>query len=192
MLTKQFFTRVQVAKLMGFRSDGMIKDLEKKGFLKPDIKPSKYSIIQVFFLFFCKELVDYTLFTWKELINERFYEMSQKDLYTKSFAFFFKPEDIKIEALEMNDSGSLMQFVSTLRSGHLTVVMFDNDVLNKQFEQYYESINNIQKIDDLITVSITPMKNGNMTIGVSLRRLRLKFMAKCKELNIDLTEKIPA
>jgi hypothetical protein len=43
-----------------------------------------------------------------------------------------------------------------------------------------------------MTILIIPMKNGNNTIGVSLRRLRLKFELKCNELNIDLTEKIPA
>lgn len=192
MLSEQFFSRLQMSKLTGFKSDSSIKDLEKKGFLKPDIKPSKYSIIQVFFLFFCKELIDNTSFTWRDLLSERFEKISQKDLYEKAFIYFFKPEDIILESLEMRDSEDLIHLISTLNSGQISVVMFDNDILNKQFEQPYELINNIQKTKDINTVLIMPMNNGNYTIGVSLRRLRLKFELKCKELNIDLTEKIPA
>lgn len=186
MLTTQFFTRVQVAKLMGFKSDGMIKDLEKKGFLKPDIKPSKYSVIQVFFLFFCKELIDYTSFTWKELISENFNEISQEELYKKSFAYFFKPEDVLFESV---DNSAEIAFINP---GNITFVMFDNDVLNKQFNEMFGTIKDIQKIDDFITILIVPMKTGNNTIGVSLRRLKQKFVGKCEELNINLSEKIPA
>lgn len=186
MLSQQFFTRIQVSKLMGFKSDGMIKDFEKWGFLKPDIKPSKYSIIQVFFLFFCKELVEYTSFTWKELIGESFNEISQDDLYKKSFAYFFKHEDIVFETIGYGDD------IEIINPGNITFVMFDNDVLNKQFNDMFGTINDIKKIDDFMTILIMPMKNGNNTIGISLRRLRLKFELKCNELNIDLTEKIPA
>lgn len=192
MLSEQFFSRLQMSKLTGFKSDSSIKDLEKKGFLKPDIKPSKYSIVQTFFLFFCKELVDKTSLTWKDLITENFNEISQKDLYQKAFIYFFKPEDIVIESLEMRNSEDLIQLISVLNAGHISFVMFDNDVLNKQFDQHYELLNSIQKTKDINTVLIMPMSNGNYTIGVSLRRLRIKFELKCKELNIDLIEKIPA
>ena len=94
MLSTQFFNRVQLAKLLDFKSDSSIKELEKKEFIKPDIKPSKYSLTQVFFLFFCKELVDYTHFSWKDLIKENFNTISQNQLYLKGFAYFFKPEDL--------------------------------------------------------------------------------------------------
>ena len=57
MLSTQFFNRVQLAKLLDFKSDSSIKELEKKGFIKPDIKPSKYSLTQVFFLFFCNKFI---------------------------------------------------------------------------------------------------------------------------------------
>ncbi|MEY3040523.1 MAG: hypothetical protein RJA74_43 [Pseudomonadota bacterium] len=186
MLSQQFFTRIQVSKLMGFKSDGMIKDFEKRGFLKPDIRPSKYSIIQVFFLFFCKELVEYTSFSWKELIGENFNEISQDDLYKKSFAYFFTLNDIIFETIGYGDD------IAIINPGNITFVMFDNDVLNKQFNDMFGTINDIKKIDDFMTILIIPMKNGNNTIGVSLRRLKQKFVIKCQELDIDLTEKIPA
>ena len=192
MLSTQFFNRVQLAKLLDFKSDSSIKELEKKGFIKPDIKPSKYSLTQVFFLFFCKELVDYTSFSWKDLIKENFNTISQNLLYQKSFAYFFKPEDLLLEYIENGNIEDFINIAIVCNLGYLSVVMFDNDFLNKDFEQSYEIINTIKRTDEINTVLIMPMKNGNYTIGVSLRRLKLKFTAKCEELNINLTEKIPA
>ena len=55
MLSTQFFNRVQLAKLLDFKSDSSIKELEKKGLIKPDIKPSKYSLNQVRFYTFNME-----------------------------------------------------------------------------------------------------------------------------------------
>lgn len=194
MLSTQFFNRVQLAKLLDFKSDSSIKELEKKGFIKADVRPSKYLLTQVFFLFFCKELVDYTSFNWKNLIKENFNNISQKDLYIKDFAYFFKPEDVILECLETGKKEDLINITSFCNLGYLSFVMFDNDFLNKDFNQHYEIINSIQKSDDIDikTILIMPMKNGNYTIGVSLRRLKLKFIARCKDLNIDLIEKIPA
>ena len=192
MLSTQFFNRVQLAKLLDFKSDSSIKELEKKEFIKPDIKPSKYSLTQVFFLFFCKELVDYTHFSWKDLIKENFNTISQNQLYLKGFAYFFKPEDLLLEYMENGNIEDFINIATVCNLGYLSVVMFDNDFLNKDFEQSYEIINTIKRTDEINTVLIMPMKNGNYTVGVSLRRLKLKFTVKCEELNINLTEKIVA
>lgn len=187
MLSEQFFNRAQLTKVLDFKSVSMMQYLEKKGFIKPDIKPSKYSLIQVFFLFFCKELVEYTSFTWKELISLEFNKkISQEELYKKTFAYFFKTESSTFESFFKDDK------IEPINLGDSSLLMLDNDILNRQFNEMYCSINDIKKIDDFVTIMIIPMKDNHMNIGVSLRRLKQKFIAKCEELNIDLDEKIPA
>ncbi|HZH38501.1 MAG TPA: hypothetical protein VEX17_00360, partial [Bacillales bacterium] len=80
MLTQQFFTRVQLAKILNFKSDGSIKDLEKKGFLTPQIKPSKYTFNQVLFMMICKEITDLTNLSWKFFIDVEFNKLLKENL----------------------------------------------------------------------------------------------------------------
>ncbi|MFM6206361.1 hypothetical protein [Planktothrix sp.] len=179
MLTKQFFTRVQLAKLMGFKSDGMIKDFEKRGFLSPEIKPSKYSLNQVLFMFVCKELTDFTNLGWRHLITSNFSQILSNKLY----------------------ENNLMIIINYIESDTIFVSVRKDDDYIKILENhlYYNILNKVSNldgrqntsIDNIPSLLITPDKDRQI-MTISLDRIYRKLQYKCTELKINLEEKVPA
>lgn len=180
MLTKQFFTRVQLAKLMGFKSDGMIKDFEKRGFLTPEIKPSKYSLNQALFMMICKELITFTNLSWRHLIKSNFsneilsYNLLQNNLMI--IINYFESDVILVNV--RNDEDYVRKLEECL----------DFDILNK--------VSNLDgrentTFDDIPSLLITPDKDRQI-MTISLSRIYRKLEYKCTELQINLEEKVPA
>jgi hypothetical protein len=179
MLTKQFFTRVQVAKLMGFKSDGMIKDFEKRGFLIPEIKPSKYSLNQVLFMFICKELTDFTNLRWRHLITSNFSQILSNKLY----------------------DNNLMIIINHVENDTILVSVTKDDDYVRKLEQCldFDILNRVSNIpgrenttfEDIPSLLITPDKDREI-MSFSINRIYRKLQYKCTELKINLEEKIPA
>ena len=179
MLSQQFFNRVQLAKLLEFKSDSIIKDLEKKNFIKPHIKPSKYSLNQALFMMVCKELSDFTNLSWKYLIHSNFSQILSYDLLENNLMIIINyTESDTILVSVKNDN----EYIKTLEK-HL-----DYDILNK--------VSNIDgrentTFDDIPSILITPDKDRQI-MTISLNRIYRKLQYKCTELKINLEEKVPA
>lgn len=179
MLTTQFFTRVQVAKILGFKSDGMIKDLEKKGLINPEIKPSKYSLNQVIFLFICKELVDFTPLSWKNLIKFNFNKLLKEDLYNNDLLTIFKKSNVEDCYIHVNNNNLLVDKLDE----YLDVNAID-------------ALSNIPWLDNITyeniaSIHVIPDKEQPI-MTVSLKRIRRKLNYKCNELKINLEDKVLA
>ena len=168
MLSHQFFTRVQLAKILDFKSDAMIKELEVKGLIKPAIKPSKYTLNQAFFVFICKTLVHKTDFTWRFLINFQFNKLLECDnLY----------------------ENNMLNYTIFRKYGLINTTVENNDVFCKELENVLKTLYPNQ---DKILYIISDDNNDVDSIVISLKKLRQKFESKCIELNINLTEKLSA
>lgn len=181
MLSQQFFTRVQLTKLLGFKSDGSLKEFEKKGLIKPDIKPSKYSLNQVIFMMICKELTDFTNLSWRHLIssNSNFNQILEYNL------------------LENN----LLIIINHIKSDIILVSVTKDDNYVRKIEQCldFDILNNLSNLEgrenttfeDIPSLLITPDKDREI-MSVSINRIYRKLQYKCTELKINLEEKIPA
>ena len=167
MLTKQFFTRVQLAKILDFKSDAMIKELEVKGLVKPAIKPSKYTLNQVFFVFICKTIVHETNLTWIHLIKLEFNKI------------------LECDTLYQND---LLNYHIFRKYNAININIDNNDIYCKELENVLKLLfpnkeKNIYIFDDDKDID---------SLVINLKKLRQKFESKCIELNINLTEKLSA
>lgn len=170
MLTQQFFTRVQLAKILNFKSNNSIKDLEKKGFITPQIKPSKYTFNQVLFMMICKEIIDFTTFSWKFFIDEQFNILLQADL-----------KDYKLFILS-----------SIKGSDRIDIELKNDKVLTKDLNNYLDS----NLLSSPKTKGSDHMPNfhfretkGYIVLTFSIERIYHRLYKKCTELKIDLKEK---
>lgn len=197
MLNQQFFNRAQVTKILGFKSVSMLQSLENKGFIKPDIKPSRYSLNQVLFIMICKELIDFRKckFSWKSFIEHQ--------LNTK-----LKCNLIDNKVLLDNKALLLFDFINTNR---MEILLRNDDDLVRRANFYFynetpnillqlkESINNTSESN---TCEINPsldLPNFYIFCDIDydiytfpIDRIYQKLQNKCIELQIDLNEKIRA
>lgn len=170
MLTQQFFTRSQLAKILNFKSDSYIKDLEKKGFITPQIKPSKYTFNQILFMMICKEITDFTNLSWKYLIDVNFNHI------------------LKDNIIDYN----LLILSSIKSSNQIDVELKNDDEIVKDLNNYLDS--NLLKLSKLTgreyisTFHFYEDKN-HLLITFSIDRFYRKLCDKCVELKIDLNEK---
>lgn len=181
MLTQQFFTRVQLAKILNFKSDGSIKDLEKKGFISPQIKPAKYTFNQVLFMMICKEIVDCTDLSWKYLIEVNLNCILQKNLID-------------------NDLLRLTYYKSTKILDVSLIIDHYNNIVPKLYEYLDSGLSHIAANlkesenttnDDKPTFYSAYNKNKNcIFLLFSIDRVYQKLQHKCIELEIDLKEKV--
>ncbi|MFM6204521.1 hypothetical protein [Planktothrix sp.] len=179
MLTNQFFTRVQLAKILDFKSVGMLQEFEKKGFITPQIKPSKYSLNQALFMMICKELTTFTNLRWRHLNSN------------------FSNEILSHNLLENN----LMIIINYIESDTILVSVRKDDDYVKILENhlYYNILNKVSNldgrentsVDDIPALLITPDKDRQI-MTISLNRIYRKLQYKCTELKINLDEKVPA
>lgn len=176
MLTHQFFTRVQLAKILNFKSDSIIKDFEKKGFLTPQIKPSKYTFNQVLFMMICKEITDVTNLSWKYFIDIKFNDLLKQNL-------------IDYNLLLLSHSKNTMK---------LDVELKNDDTIVKDLNNYLDSclLNRLSKLkgSDNIDYKYLPSfhlynDNDYILFTFSIDRINQKLHNKCIELKIDLKEK---
>lgn len=170
MLTQQFFTRSQLAKILNFKSDSYIKDLEKKGFITPQIKPSKYTFNQVLFMMICKEIVDFTTFSWKFFIDEQFNILLQANLI-----------DYKL---------FILSYIKG--SDKLDIDLNNDKILAKDLNDYLDS--NLLKLPKLKGLEYTSTFHFRDTkdyiaLTFSIERIHHRLYNKCIELKIDLKEK---
>ncbi|PJE46035.1 MAG: hypothetical protein CUR34_11475 [Sediminibacterium sp.] len=170
MLTQQFFTRVQLAKILNFKSDSSIKDFEKKGFITPQIKPSKYTFNQVLFMMICKELTDFTTLSWKYFIDVKFNVLLNYNIIDYNlFLFSYIKGSDKIDIQLKNDN-----------------------VLAKDLNDYLDS--NLSKLPKLKEFEYTSTFHFRDTkdyfaLTFSIERIYRRLHNKCIELKIDLKEK---
>ena len=167
MLNQQFFTRVTLSKILEFKSVGMLQELEVKGLVKPAIKPSKYTLNQAFFVFICKTIVHETNLTWTHLIHLQFNNVLNCDTLYENH---------------------LLGYHIFRKECQVNTIIENNDIFCKELE-------NVLK-------ELFPNKNKHIflfntdddidSIVINLKKLRKNFESKCKELNINLTEKIVA
>jgi hypothetical protein len=168
MLNQQFFTRATLSKILGFKSVGMLQELEVKGLVKPAIKPSKYTLNQAFFVFICKTIVHETNFTWCFLIDFQFNKLLEcDDLY----------------------ENNMLNYTIFRKYGLINTTVENNDVFCKELENVLKTLYPNQ---DKILYIINDDNNDVDSIVISLKKLRQNFELKCKELNINLTEKLSA
>ncbi|MEG4347122.1 hypothetical protein QUB70_28150 [Microcoleus sp. A003_D6] len=170
MLTQQFFTRSQLAKILNFKSDSYIKDLEKKGFITPQIKPSKYTFNQVLFMMICKEIIDFTNLSWKYFIDVNFNDI-----------LHFNIIDYNLFCL-LNIKGSKK----------IDIELKNDDVLAKDLNNYLDS--NLLKLPELkgfeLTSTLYVCDNKDYyLLTLSIDRMYRRLCNKCIELKIDLKEK---
>ena len=170
MLTQQFFTRSQLAKILNFKSDSYIKDLEKKGFIIPQIKPSKYTFNQVLFMMICKEIVDFTTFSWKFFIDEQFNILLQANLI-----------DYKL---------FILSYIKD--SDKLDIDLNNDKILAKDLNDYLDS--NLLKLPKLKGLEYTSTFHFRDTkdyiaLTFSIEKIYHRLYNKCIELKIDLKEK---
>ena len=170
MLTQQFFTRSQLAKILNFKSDSYIKDLEKKGFITPQIKPSKYTFNQVLFMMICKEVIDFTTFSWKFFIDVQFNCLLQVNLidYNLLVLSYIKGSD------------------------KLDIDLNNDKILAKDLNDYLDS--NLLKLPKLKGLDYTSTfhfcdNNDYLLLTFSIERIYRRLYNKCIELKIDLKEK---
>jgi hypothetical protein len=179
MLSQQFFNRAQLTKILGFKSVSMLQSLETKGLIKPDIKPSKYSLNQVIFVFICKEFVDFTPLTWKNLIDFNFNVLLKEDLYNNDLLTIFKKSDVKDCYIYVNNNSKLVDKLDE----YLDVNAID--ALSN-----IPGLNNIT-YENIASIHVVPDKE-NSIMTLSLKRLRRKLNYKCNELKISLEDKVLA
>ena len=179
MLSQQFFNRVQLTKILGFKSVSMLQSLESKGLIKPDIKPSKYSLNQVIFIYICKEFVDFTHLTWKNLIDYNFNKLLKEDLYNNDLLTFSKKAVDKDCYIHVNNNTILVDKLDE----YLDVKAID--ILSK-----IPWLDNIT-YENIASIHIIPSKEEPI-MTVSLKRIRRKLNYKCNELKINLEDKVLA
>ncbi|MFM6207106.1 MAG: hypothetical protein ACKPEN_08680 [Planktothrix sp.] len=179
MLSEQFFNRAQLSKILGFKSVAMLQSLENKGFITPQIKPSKYSLNQALFMMICKELIDFTNFSWRHLNSNFSNEILSYNLLQNNLMIiinYFESDIILVNVRNDND------YIKKLEE------CLDFDILNK--------VSNIDgrehtTFDDIPSILITPDKDRQI-MTISLNRIYRKLQYKCTELKINLEEKVPA
>lgn len=179
MLTQQFFTRIQLAKILDFKSDSSIKHFEKKGFITPQIKPSKYTFNQVLFMMICKELTDFADFSWKYLIEEiGFTCILEKNLidYDLLYLCYFKSTRRLYVRVYNEDDNLLLNLDDYLDSGLSLIV--------SKLKENEDDTN-----DDIPNFCTFYDKNC-IYLLFPIDRMYQKLQHKCTELKIDLKEKI--
>jgi hypothetical protein len=178
MLTQQFFTRVQLAKILNFKSDGSIKDLEKKGFLTPEIKPSKYTFNQVLFMMICKEITDLTNLSWKFFIDVEFNKLLKENL-------------IDYDLLLLSRCLNLNQFDTVLMNDDVVVKEL-NDYLDGDLLKRISKLKGIENTTENIPFLHIDYSIDFIVLTISIDRVHRRLHNKCIELKIDLKEKILA
>ena len=200
MLNQQFFNRAQLTKLLCFKSVSMLQSLENKGFIKPDVKPSRYSLNQVLFMMICKEIVDFSKLSWKDLISSSFNQILKCDLIKNNLLFIRQDTLNGIVIYDAINDINLGQIIERL----LDVYILDElSCMEGRENSTYEDIpsffiqldNTIHEDnrthEDIPSFMIKPDKNGDITI-IYIDRINRKLHNKCIELKIDLKEKIRA
>lgn len=178
MLTQQFFTRSQLAKILNFKRDGSIKDLEKKGFLTPQIKPSKYSFNQVLFMMICKEIIDSTDLSWKYFIDFELNAVLKNnlidhDILVLSYQFRNRSE-LSIELINDNIAVNVL---NDYLDGPLVKLML-------QFKKEF----GLEEVKSTPSFDVRCNKNYTFLI-FSISRVYQKLHYKCIELGINLKDK---
>jgi hypothetical protein len=170
MLTQQFFTRSQLAKILNFKSDSYIKDLEKKGFITPQIKPSKYTFNQVLFMMISKEIIDFTTLSWKVFIDGEFNILLQANL------------------IDYN----LLLFSYIKGSNKFDIELKNDNVVAKDLNDFLDSsLLNLPKLKGLEYTSTFHFcdNKDHLLLTFSIERIYRRLHNKCIELKIDLKDK---
>ncbi|MEG4307111.1 hypothetical protein QUB16_31065 [Microcoleus sp. D3_18a_C4] len=176
MLTQQFFTRVQLAKILNFKSDGSIKDLEKKGFLTPQVKPAKYIFNQVLFMMICKEIIDVSSLSWKYFIDVQFnrlLEINLIDCKTLSMSHYKNTSQLDFEFI---DDDAMLKDLNHFLDGNVFKKLLK---LKRIDNTDYEKIPSCYIYND----------DDSILLIISIDRISRKLHRKCIDLNIDLSEK---
>ena len=190
MLTQQFFTRVQLAKILNLKNDNSIRYLEKIGFIKPDVKPSRYSLNQTLFMMMCKELIDFrSNFCWKSFIEHELNAKLKGDLIdNKALLLFDFRNTNRMEILLLNDDNLVRRLN----------FFFNNEVSNI-LSQLKESVNNTSESNTCESNTRVDLPNFYIFNDIDydiysfpIDRVYQKLQNKCIELQIDLNEKIRA
>lgn len=174
MLTQQFFTRSQLAKILNFKSDSYIKDLEKKGFITPQVKPAKYTFKQVLFMMICKELTDFTDLSWKYLIEVDFNSILKKDLIDNDLLllkYFKNTRILEVNLINDDDNNIVANLYDYLDSGlsHIVSNLEQSDNTNEDTHNFYTAHN-----------------KKCIFFLFSIDRMCQKLQYKCTDLKIDL------
>jgi hypothetical protein len=167
MLNQQFFTRATLSKILGFKSAGMLQELEVKGLVKPAIKPSKYTLNQAFFVFICKTIVHETNLTWTHLILLQFNNVLNCDTLYENH---------------------LLGYHIFRKQCQVNTIIENNDVFCKELDNVLKEL--FPNKDKHIYLF-----NGDEDVDcivINLKKLRKNFESKCKELNINLEDKLSA
>ncbi|MEG3922915.1 hypothetical protein QUA07_27935 [Microcoleus sp. T3_A4] len=176
MLTQQFFTRVQLAKILNFKSNGMLQNLEKKGFITPQIKPSKYTFNQILFMMICKEITEVTNLSWKYFIDVDFNRLLQVNLVDYNVLLISGFKNTNYVDLQLKNDDKLVKEV--------------NDFLDSDI---YKMILKLKRIDNTDYEKIPSCNIYNddncFLLTFSIDRIYRKLHRKCIELKIDLSEK---
>ena len=179
MLTNQFFTRVQLAKILNFKSNGMLQNLEKKGFVLPQIKPSKYTFNQVLFMIICKELTDFTDLSWKDFIDANFNNVLKENLIDHKLLFLHQYKNTNQPRIYLTKDDATARDLNDY---------LDGDLLNRVSR--LEGRENTT-YENIPSFHIYSGKDYNL-LTFSIDRINRKLHNKCTELKIDLREKILA
>lgn len=178
MLTQQFFTRVQLAKILNFKNDNSIRDLERKGFLTPQIKPSKYTLNQVLFMMIFKEIADFTDLSWKIFIEYDLHKIIlEENLIDYNVLYLSHFGNTKRVLIDVVNDDAVAKYLNDY---------FDSDLLNslsklkKSENNTYEDRPNFHTSYDRDCIFLT----------FSIDRIYRKLEYKCIELEIDLKEKV--
>lgn len=175
MLTQQFFTRVQLTKILNFKNDGSIRDLEKKGFLIPQIKPSKYTFNQVLFMMICKEITDVTHLSWKHFIDANFNTVLKKNLIDYNLLFLYEFKNANQPHIDLINNDPIAEDLNNYLNGDLfySVSKFQGIENANEYTPSYQSYS---------------YKDYNLLM-FSIDCVNRKLHKKCIELKIDLNEK---
>ena len=179
MLSTQFFTRVQLAKILGYKSDGFLKDFEKKRFLIPQIKPSKFTFNQVLFMMICKEIINSTNLSWKDFIDAKFNTVLKENLIDFKLLLLYQYRNTNQPELILSKDEAIARNLRNFLDGDL---LDDVSKIKNRENITYESIPSFLFYRD----------TDYDLIIFSIDRIYQKLHNKCTELKIDLREKILA
>jgi hypothetical protein len=198
MLNQQFFNRAQLTKILCFKSVSMLQSLENKGFIKPDVKPSRYSLNQVLFMMICKEIIDFTKLSWKDLINISFNQILKYDLIKNNLLFVSQDTlngTVIYDAINDINLGQILErFLDVYILDEFSTIDGRENSTYEDVPSFITKLDNTHEYnshEDIPSFMIKPAKNGEVTI-ISIDRINRKLHNKCIELKIDLKEKIQA
>jgi len=183
MLTQQSLTRRQLATILNFKNDNSIRDLERKNFITPQIKPSKYTFNQILFMMICKEITDFTDLNWKYLIDVNLNCVLEKNLidYDILFLWYFKNTK-KLYVKVMTDDDNIVPGLSYQIDSGLSLITKLKGNEDDTKDDTNDDTKNFCTYDDKNCIYLL----------FPIDRMYQKLQRKCIELKIDLKEKIRA